>query len=103
MESNISGITAVCYSMVNMQKPNLYDLITLNVRARGEFTSDREEADLVFDVEQWTETYTNETESGKQKTLKRRADEQEIERDDKSQDRKVITPYDTELFMREYL
>lgn len=103
VESNISGITAVCYSMVNMQKPNLYDLITLNVRARGEFTSDREEADLVFDVEQWTETYTNETESGKQKTVKRRADEQEIERDDKSQDRKVITPYDTELFMREYL
>ena len=48
-------------------------------------------------------TYTNETESGKQKTVKRRADEQEIERDDKSQDRKVITPYDTELFMREYL
>ena len=103
VESNISGITAVCYSMVNMQKPNLYDLITLNVRARGEFTSDREEADLVFDVEQWTETYTNETESDEQKTDQRRADEQEIEHDEKSRYVKVITPYDTELFMREYL
>ena len=103
VESNISGITAVCYSMVNMQKPNLYDLITLNVRARGEFTSDREEADLVFDVEQWTETYTNKTESDEQKTDQRRADEQEIEHDEKSQYVKVITPYDTELFMREYL
>lgn len=103
VESNISGITAVCYSMVNMQKPNLYDLITLNVRARGEFTSDREEADLVFDVEQWIETYTNETEADEQKTDQRRADEQEIEHDEKSQYVKVITPYDTELFMREYL
>ena len=103
VESNISGITAVCYSMVNMQKPNLYDLITLNVRARGEFTSDREEADLVFDVEQWTETYANKTESDEQKTDQRRADEQEIEHDEKSQYVKVITPYDTELFMREYL
>lgn len=103
VESNISGITAVCYSMVNMQKPNLYDLITLNVRARGEFTSDREEADLVFDVEQWTETYTNETESDEQKADQRRADEQEIEHDEKSRYVKVITPYDTELFMREYL
>ncbi len=103
VESNISGITAVCYSMVNMQKPNIYDLITLNVRARGEFTSDREEADLVFDVEQWTETYTNKTESDEQKTDQRRADEQEIEHDEKSRYVKVITPYDTELFMREYL
>lgn len=103
VESNISGITAVCYSMVNMQKPNLYDLIILNVRARGEFTSDREEADLVFDVEQWTETYTNKTESDEQKTDQRRADEQEIEHDEKSRYVKVITPYDTELFMREYL
>lgn len=103
VESNISGITAVCYSMVNMQKPDLYDLITLNVRARGEFTSDREDADLVFDVEQWTETYTNETESDEQKADQRRADEQEIEHDEKSRYVKVITPYDTELFMREYL
>ena len=67
LESNLSGVAATCYSMVNMSKPNLYDLIDLHIRARGLRVDNKEDADVVFDVE-----------SG-------------------------ITPFDTEVFMAEYL
>lgn len=67
LESNLSGVAATCYSMVNSSKPNLYDLIDLHIRARGTRVDDKEDADMIFDVE-----------SG-------------------------ITPFDTEIFMSEYL
>ncbi|MDE6064747.1 MAG: hypothetical protein K2G20_09240, partial [Lachnospiraceae bacterium] len=67
LESNLSGVAATCYSMVNISKPNLYDLIDLHIRARGQRVDDKKDADIVFDVE-----------SG-------------------------ITPFDTEVFMSEYL
>lgn len=67
VESNLTGVAATCYSMVNMSKPNLYDLIYLHIKARGLKTENKEEADVIFDVD-----------SG-------------------------ITPFDTEVFMGEYL
>lgn len=51
VESNLHGVTATCYAMVNMKKTNLYDLIRLHIRARGEEVSSKEKADLVFDLE----------------------------------------------------
>lgn len=67
VESNIHGVTATCYAMVNIKKANLYDLIQLHIRARGEEVFSKEEADLVFDLEDG------------------------------------ITPYDTDVFMGQYL
>lgn len=51
VESNLSGVAATCYSMVNMSKPNLYDLIDLHIRARGLRVDNKEDADVVFDIE----------------------------------------------------
>lgn len=67
VESNLSGVAATCYSMVNMKKPNLYDLIDLHVRARGLRVDNKEDADIVFDID-----------TG-------------------------ITPFDTDVFMGEYI
>jgi hypothetical protein len=67
VESNLSGVAATCYSMVNMNKPNLYDLIDLHVRARGLRVDNKEDADIVFDINEG------------------------------------ITPFDTEVFMGEYI
>ena len=50
VESNLSGVAATCYSMVNMSKPNLYDLIELHIRARGLRVDNKEDADIIFDV-----------------------------------------------------
>lgn len=41
LESNLSGVAAVCYSMVNVKKPDLYDLIALNVMGRGVLVDNR--------------------------------------------------------------
>lgn len=67
LESNLYGVAATCYSMVNMSKPNLYDLIDLHVRARGLRVDNKEDADVIFDIEDG------------------------------------ITPFDTEVFMGEYI
>ncbi|WP_310604948.1 TerD family protein [Anaerosporobacter sp.] len=67
VESNITGVAATCYSIVNMIKPNLYDLINLHIKARGTRVENKKEADIIFDID-----------SG-------------------------ITPYDTEVFMGEYI
>ena len=67
VESNLHGVAATCYSIVNMSKPNLYDLIDLHIRARGLRVENKEEADIIFDINDG------------------------------------ITPYDTEVFMGEYI
>lgn len=67
IESNLHGVTATCYAMVNIKKPTLYDLVHLHICARGEEVSSKEEADVVFDPEEG------------------------------------ITPYDTDVFMGQYL
>lgn len=51
VESNLSGVEATCYSMVNMSKPNLYDLIDLHIRARGLKVDNKEDADIIFDID----------------------------------------------------
>ncbi len=48
LESNLDGTSAVCYAMMNLNKPNLYDLITLNALARGEIVNKREDANIIF-------------------------------------------------------
>ncbi len=67
LESNVTSVTAVCYDIVNMVKPNLYDLISLHIKARGNRVYNKEEADIVFDINDG------------------------------------ITPYDTDVFVGEYL
>lgn len=51
LENNLQGIQLVCYSMVNMVKPSLYDLIDFNIRARGIRVAKKEDADIIFDIE----------------------------------------------------
>lgn len=51
VESNLSGVAATCYSMVNMSKPNLYDLIDLHIKARGLRVDNKDDADIIFDIE----------------------------------------------------
>jgi hypothetical protein len=48
LESNLKGVTATCYALTHLNKPNLYDLIYLNVFARGQIVTDRNDADIIF-------------------------------------------------------
>lgn len=81
LESNLYGVAAVCYAITNMKKPDLYNLIALNVRGRGEFVTNRDDADIVFDIENGVGRNTDHDEGSQT----------------------IITPFDTEVFMGEYL
>lgn len=64
VESNLSGVEATCYSLVNMRKPNLYDLIDLHIRARGLRVENKEDADVIFDVNEGITPFNTEVFSG---------------------------------------
>lgn len=57
VENTLSILAASCYSVVNMSKPNLYDLIDMHISARGQRVVDKEDADLIFDVDEGITPY----------------------------------------------
>lgn len=48
LESNFHGVKAVTSAIVNLKKPNLYDLVRMNALARGCIVDDRSMADIIF-------------------------------------------------------
>ena len=48
LESNLRGVTATCYGIEHLNKPNIYDLVMMNVMARGHRVNDRNKADIIF-------------------------------------------------------
>ena len=50
VHSNLSGIGATLQSLADLNKPNLWELLTLHARARGEAVETPEEAETVFSV-----------------------------------------------------
>lgn len=57
VENTLSILAASCYSVVNMSRPNLYDLIDMHISARGQRVVDKEDADLIFDVDEGITPY----------------------------------------------
>jgi stress response protein SCP2 len=58
VENNMSQIELMAKSIINIKKPNLYDLIQLHVKGRGEFVDNIEDADIVYD-EKFAYEYEN--------------------------------------------
>lgn len=57
VEGNQNSIIASCRSMVEIKKPNLYDLILLNVAVRGTIWGTKDDADVIFDIEEGITPY----------------------------------------------
>ena len=51
VESSYATDADVGACVVDMPKPNMYDLVVLNARARGELVEDKADADIIFDVD----------------------------------------------------
>jgi hypothetical protein len=49
--NNSKNIGLVCKAMMELRKPNLYDLLSMHVAARGVLTTDARKADVVFSSE----------------------------------------------------
>ncbi len=91
LESNLRGVTAVCYAMTHLSKPNLYSLIGLNAMARGRIVTDRNEADIIFSNDTTPPVEVVEVED--EKTGKKKLVEQV------KSDVQIVTAYDTDYFM----
>ncbi len=61
IESHKASAIAVCRAVAEMKKPNLYDLIKLNITARGEETDDKSRADLIFEVNEGVTPFDGDT------------------------------------------
>ena len=48
VETNMNGVRAAAYSIANINKPNMYDLVRMNALARGTIVNDRNKADIIF-------------------------------------------------------
>lgn len=51
VESNLPSVVVTCKAMVDIKKPNLYDLFTFNATARGVITDNPDEADIRFGLD----------------------------------------------------
>lgn len=91
LESNLSGVTATCYAMTHLNKPNIYDLAMLNAMARGTVVTDRNEADIIFSNDT---TVPFEIVVEKDETT---GEEKRVVKD--KVDVPIITSFDTDYFM----
>lgn len=51
VESNLPSVVVTCKAMVDVKKPNLYDLFTFNAKARGVITDNPDETDIRFGLD----------------------------------------------------
>ena len=91
LESNLRGVNAVCYAMVNMEKPSMYDLVLLNAMARGSLVMDRNQADIIFSPDT-TVPYEVVEEVDETTGLTNRSVRDKVEVP-------IVTPFDVDVFM----
>ena len=52
IEVNVNNVVLISKAMVELNKPTLYDLLLLNVQARGELVDTREKAEMRFGIDE---------------------------------------------------
>lgn len=95
LESNMRGVTAVCYAMTHLSKPNLYSLIAFNAMTRGMMVDNRNDADIIFSNDTTPPVEIVEVEDEKTSKVKL------VER--VKSDVQIITAYDTDYIMGQLL
>ena len=95
LESNLGGVKDVCKAIVNMNKPNVYDLALLNAQARGILVNDRNQADIIFSNDSTVPIEVVEIEDEVTKEKK------QVQRE--KTEVPIITAFDTDYFMGQLL
>ena len=94
--NNIQGVQAFSKVMVDLHKPNMYDLFTANAKARGNIVDNIEEADVAFVLEKTKEEIEQDagikSEDNVHETIC-----------NKENGRIEITPYDIEEIVGDFL
>jgi hypothetical protein len=95
VESNVKGVGLSVKGMVEAHKPQMYTLALMNARARGTIAKDRNDADVIFDIDTTkpTEKVIVESYSESGELIERK----EIIRE--KENVRIITPYDLDVFI----
>ena len=102
LEGNLSGVSAMCYGIVKGHKPQMYDLAVLNALGRGTIVEDRNNADTIFDMNTEKPKITVEKYIEVQNENGEVIDTR-VETEEKEKDCRIITAYDTDIWMGEML
>ena len=102
LEGNLSGISAMCYGIVKGHKPQMYDLAVMNALNRGTIVEDRNDADTIFDMNTEKPKITVEKYIEVQNENGEVIDTR-VETEEKEKDCRIITAYDTDIWMSEML
>lgn len=95
VESNIGGVKDVCRAIANMNKPNVYDLVSLNAQARGIVVADRNQADIIFSNDPTVPIEVIEV-------IDEKTEEKKQEQREKTEV-PIISAFDTDYFMGQLL
>ena len=102
LEGNLSGVSAMCYGIVKGHKPQMYDLAVLNALSRGTIVENRNDADTIFDMNTEKPKITVEKYIEVQNENGEVIDTR-VETEEKEKDCRIITAYDTDIWMGEML
>ena len=102
LEGNLSGVSAMCYGIVKGHKPQMYDLAVINALSRGSIVEDRNDADTIFDMNTEKPKITVEKYIEVQNENGEVIDTR-VETEEKEKDCRIITAYDTDIWMSEML
>lgn len=102
VEGNVKGVAATVMGIVQSHKPQMWDLANMHTIARGVWTSNRDEADTIFDVDTTkpiikTEKFI-EIQNEKGEVIGTRVDVEE-----KEKDCRIISPFDLDVWYSEML
>lgn len=101
IHDNTNSLANALKSIVYMKKPNMYYLAKLHTLARGsEFVDDIEEADTVFVVDK--DVLLEKQHSQDETVINNKEEFEDIE-DVEKKEQVIITPYDTDIIISEYL
>lgn len=102
LESNLVGTTLAAYAMVNLKRTTMFQVAALNALARGKVVEDVAEADVIFTTDKEGIKKTLDENSQSSKALAQNSAEIK-EKSEKSEEPRIITQWDLDVFMSDLI
>lgn len=102
VEINTFGVSAMVLSMLQTRRPSMYSLAILNAGAYGTIVTDRNEADVIFDLDETKPIVTIEKYIEVQ-DVEGNVIDSRVETESKEKDCRIITPFMLDVWMGEML
>lgn len=102
VENTLTGLSAMCYGFIKSKRPQMFDLAMMNAMSRGSIVTDRNNADVIFDIDV-TKPVQIITKTIEVSNKDGEVVEQETETEEVVKDCRIITPYDLDVWFSEMM